>query len=205
MTYFRCLGGDLVISKEAIDYESLEEALVASEAEITASELQGSISGVLAACNKTDVAWQTTLVELLKDYDKKVISQLEPLIKALFEWTHEQMSQQDSLAPMLLPDETYPTIDQLEETVNWCEGFLFGFGLQTGNQIIESEEVKESLIDIADISQLKLEADDDDTTQEALFTLIEHIKVAVQIIHWEMLVKPLTNSEKTPSKKHTLH
>lgn len=205
MAYFNCLGDDPVISKESIDYESLEEALVESEAEITASELQGSISGILAACHQADIAWQMILTDLLGSDDKKLINQLEPLVKALFEWTDEQMSQHDSLAPMILPDDAYPAIDQLEATVHWCEGFLFGFGLQTGDLVIESAEVKESLVDIADISQLELEADDDETTQEALFTLIEHIKVAVQIIHWEMVVKPSTTTEQGSSSQHRLH
>jgi uncharacterized protein YgfB (UPF0149 family) len=194
-----------MISKDDIDYESLEQALVDSEAEITAAELQGAITGLMSAGHKAGSLKKTVLVDLLGEQEQRVMAQLEPLVKVLFEWTDAQLNQPDSLAPMILPDDSYPAIDQLEETVNWCLGFLFGFGLQSGDRPIESTEVKESLIDIADISQLELEAADDEETQEALFTLIEHIKVAVQIIHLELVVKPSSGLQREASEKPTLH
>ena len=194
-----------MISKDDIDYESLEQALVDSEAEITACELQGAISGMLSAGEYSAEMYQKALAEIFADCKRKLVRQVEPIVKVLFEWTDEQINQQDSLAPMILPDDSYPTIDQLEETINWSLGFLFGFGLQIGDQMLESPEVKESLVDIANISQLELEADDDDETKEALFTLIEHIKVAVQIIHLEMVVKPKNALSSEYKDKPTLH
>lgn len=178
-----------MVSKANIDYESLEEVLTNNDCETTAVELQAILCGMLAASNKAQLKyWKTTLTEIMGD-DLSMTKDTEDCINSLFEWTDFQMNEQDSLAPTLLPGDAYPAIDQLEAIVDWCQGFLLGFGLQTGNQTIENPDVKESLMDIADISQLELVAEEDESTQEALFTLIEHIRVAVQIIHWEMVLK----------------
>lgn len=180
---------------EDIDYEQVEEALAEDECETCAAELQGVICGLLTAgLSPQKSGWQITLAEMLNQ-GQDFSLQSKSSIDTVFAWTHQQMSQVDSLAPTLLPDDSYPVIDQLEALSKWCQGFLLGFGLQNGEKTIESQDVVESLNDIVEISQLNLETDENEENQTALFTLIEHIKVAVQVIYLEMVVK---NSPSAP-------
>jgi uncharacterized protein len=192
-------------SVENIDYEQVEEVLAEAECEASASELQAILCGMLAAgINLNDKNWLSTVIDIAND-GKEFNDQAQSTIRSIFSWTHHQMNQHDSLAPTLLPDDSYPAVDQLESVAVWCQGFLLGFGLQTANSDITNPEVKESLTDLADISQLELEAEENEETQTALFTLIEHIKVAVQLIYWEMVLKKTAGLSEPTTEGKTIH
>jgi len=190
--------------EQELDYEQVEEILADAECETSAAELQAMLCGLLAAgVDAKNSRWLSTVAPLIAG-DRPLTDALTSLSKQLFGWSLSQISQQDALAPMLLPDDSYPAIDQLEALAEWCEGFLLGFGLQTSNQTIDNHEVREALTDIAEISQLDSNAEENDETQSALFTLVEHIKVAVQVIYWEMVMKQVNvGGGKTPQR--TLH
>lgn len=192
-------------SQDNIDYEQVEEVLAEAECETSAAELQAILCGMLAAGVKpNDKAWLPVVVDIVND-GRELAEEVQSMIQSLFIWTNTQMNQHDSLAPTLLPDDSYPAIDQLESLAEWCQGFLLGFGLQTSNEDITNPEVKESLTDLADISQLELEAEENEETQTALFTLIEHIKVAVQLIYWEMVVKKTAGASQPAASGQTIH
>lgn len=176
-------------SPQNLDYERAEEILAEAECETSAAELQAIICGMVSAGLKANsAAWRVTMAELA-DQGNPWSLDGEWLLAELFSWTQQQMSQQDALAPMLLPDETYPVFDKMEAIADWADGFLLGFGVQAGNITIESPEVNEALSDLSEIAQLALQAEDNEETQSALFTIIEHIKVVVQVIYWEQVVK----------------
>jgi len=190
--------------EQEVDYEQVEEILADADCETSAAELQAMLCGLLAAgVDAKNNSWLSTVAPLIAG-DQPLTEAVKTLSKQLFGWSSSQISQQDALAPMLLPDDSYPAIDQLEALAEWCEGFLLGFGLQTSNQTIDNHEVREALTDIAEISQLDSNAEENDETQSALFTLVEHIKVAVQVIYWEMVMKQVNvGGDTTPQR--TLH
>ncbi len=170
------------------DYEAAEELLADADVEVSASELQGIICGMMSAGQKfANNQWQTSILEVASDSGEMPTAVLDSMHQLAL-WTQQEMRQQDSLAPMLLPDDSYPTVDQLEAIVFWTQGFLLGFGLEIGDQPIESKDVKEAINDIAEISQLAIDADDDEETQIALTTVIEHLRVAVQVIYLDTVV-----------------
>ncbi|MET1256150.1 UPF0149 family protein [Aliikangiella maris] len=184
------------------DYEEIESILADEECETSATQIQAIFCGMFAGGYSPDATnWVKTLEDMTNQSHTFSSSALNAL-KQMFSWTAQMMLKHDELTPMLLPDDGYPPIDILEALTEWCQGFLLGFGLESSEQSIENDEVKESLIDLADISNLALEAKDDEETREALFTLIEHIKVATQIIHWEMVLK---NQTQTIEPNTTLH
>jgi len=187
------------------DYEAIEGVLADADCDASAAEIQAFFCGMLAGGLKSqDKSWRTALVDMVNE-GQSFSDEAWDLLTLLFQWTAGQMAEHDSLAPVLLPDDSYPAIDQLEGLVDWSQGFLLGFGLQTGNQSIDNSEVKESLTDLAEICRLELEAEENEETQEALMTLVEHVKVAVQIIHWEMVAKNTHTSAAQTADSPTLH
>jgi len=195
---------------ENFDYESVEEVLAEAEVESCASELQGMLCGMVTAGLKVeDAGWIDVIQEMIvesADMVSDVISpEIREVINNLANWTYAEINQQDSLAPMLLPDDNYPALDQLEAIILWCQGFLLGFGIQMGDSPIENDDIKEALTDLADISQLALEVEDDEESQNALLTVTEHVKVAVQVIHWEVVVKAQASVVDNTPKNETVH
>ena len=115
------------------------------------------LCGMVAAGLKLEeLGWADVILEMIVDSPDSDVDEVNPqvleTIRSLANWTFVEINQQDSLAPMLLPDDNYPTLDQLESIVLWCQGFLLGFGIQMGDSPIENEDIKEALSDLADIS-----------------------------------------------------
>ena len=186
MCNFEDISGDL--------YETFEEKLAEEECEISASELQGVIVGMVSTgLQLDDPHWSCNLLAAVNDNKSFSDSAQDILQKVLLE-TQNSFAEQDSLAPILLPNEDYPLIDRLESLGLWCQGYLLGFGLQSGQEKILNAEVAEAVSDISEISQLEVDSDDSEDAQMALITLVEHIKVAVKVIYLELVQKQqLTN------------
>lgn len=187
------------------DYESVEESLVNAECETNASQLQAFLCGMLVAgLKKTDNSWITHLIEVANEGHPLPIETLE-VVQKVFDWTALLLEQKEFITPMLFPDDTYPAIDQMEAIITWCEGFLLGFGLQTGSRRHHGKELNESLSDLTEITRLDMEVEDNEETEEALLTVKEHIKVAVQVIFCETDFTQKQSPVSNVVKNNTIH
>lgn len=183
-----------------IDYEAVEAALSNLECEVTTSELQGVLCGFLASgIAHKNTPWQIVLAEMLNEA-REFPPEVKEIIQHLYQWSEHNLVQDETLAPILLPDDSYPAIDILEAVVNWSLGFLLGFGLQTEHMKLD-KEVAESINDIIEISQLEIAIENTPQNESELEIVIEHIKVAVQLIYLERVIK---NTGVTGSSE-TLH
>lgn len=188
-------------------YDQFEELLAEADCEITAAEFQGILSGMISAgLRSSNLDWLGQINALINE-NNALSDDLRRFAKTLFEETGKAFSDDDLLAPILIPDDSYPLVDRLESLSFWSQGYLLGFGLQFGDEKKLQQEIKESLNDIAEISQVSIDNDDNEEANIALETLIEHIKVAVKMIYMELVKK--TNSESNmseqPIKNKTIH
>ena len=90
---------------------------------------------------------------------------------------------------LLLPGEEDGR-DRARQLVNWCQGFLFGFGISAaqGKRGL-SLMAQESLSDIGEFTRLDIEAVDavDEEQRRQISDLEEHLRVAVLTIYEESL------------------
>ena len=180
-------------------YDQFEEILADSDCDITAAEFQGILAGMLSAgLGKDDANWLSQVSELVNE-EAALSEEIGSFVKNIFNETQLAFSDDDLLAPILIPDDAYPMIDRLEALSFWSQGFLLGFGLQFGDKQTLPQEISESLNDIAEISQVSIENEDNEEANIGLETLIEHIKVAVKMIYME-LVKKSTSSSINPTQ-----
>lgn len=186
-------------------YETFDNLLAEADCEISASEFQGILAGMISAGLKsTDKHWQSVIVGVANEGHALSKEVLEAT-RNIFAESQSAFMQQDMLAPLLLPDDKYPLIDRLEALSFWCQGFLLGFGLHFGDQSIDSSEISESLQDISEISQLELSTDESEESQIALVTVMEHIKVAVKVIYLELVIKKELNDANSVDGNDTYH
>ncbi len=170
-------------------YQNFEDVLAESDCEISASEFQGVLAGMFSAGLKlADQQWKSTLLEIVNE-GRALSAEALKAAQDIFNKTGKVFIEEDVLAPILLPDDSYPVIDRLEAIVLWSQGFLLGFGLQQADKLINSPEVAESLQDISKIAQCEVSADESEESQLDVEMLIEHIKVAVKVIYLELVVK----------------
>jgi uncharacterized protein YgfB (UPF0149 family) len=186
-------------------YESFDEVLAEADCEINASEFQGILAGMISAGLKsTDKHWQSVILDVANDGHALSADALSE-VKKVFAESLFAFTDQEILAPILLPDDEYPLIDRMEAMSFWCQGFLLGFGLQLGKQSIDNSDIAESLQDISEISQLELSLDESQEAQLALVTLIEHMKVAVKVIYMELVIKKELNDANSVDGNDTYH
>lgn len=186
-------------------YESFEETLANVECEISASEFQGILSGMISSGLKaSDKQWLSTILEVAND-GQSISDAGVAQLQELFIESQNAFKEPDLLAPILLPGEDYPLADRIEAVSQWSQGYLLGFGLQLGDTPITGSEVSESLQDISEIAQLEVASDESDDSQMALLTLVEHIKVAVKVIYLELVSKKLVNKPSPVKGNDTFH
>ncbi len=193
-------------------YDQFEEKLAEADCEITPPEFQGILAGLISAgLALTNLNWLDQIGDLINE-NNALSDSLQEFVIKLYKETHMDFSDDDLLAPILIPDDSYPMVDRLEALSFWSQGYLLGFGLQFGDKEKMQKEVSEALVDIAEISQVNIENTDNEESNIALETLIEHIKVAVKMIYMELVKKmelKQTNLEShlTPEQKSnpTIH
>ncbi len=95
-----------------------------------------------------------------------------------------------SFMPLLPPDDR-PLALRAEALVAWCEGFMHGLGEAAGgsaaNDILDHETPREIMTDLAEITRLRLGAEETDIEAEAAYTeLVEFVRVSAQLLFDEL-------------------
>lgn len=165
-------------------FDKLTELLTLAAADISASELQGLLTGIFVIEANTDkVNWQQQLsdnITVLEDVPE-LNKEISNIIKKL-EYSFKDLQFDFDL---LLPDDNAEIGFKTRCLALWCTGFLAGVGL-CKLDINESEIVKEVVSDFSNIAQASTTGDDEEEEETAYTELLEYVKVAVQNMHIEL-------------------
>ncbi len=166
-----------------------EEFQVAAEvaemgAEVSASELHGLLTGWLAAGGALSADWPA---QLLVDPDLPKPAEDSELHK-LAQTTAQQLKDSEFGFQLLLPDDDDDATDielRSARLLEWCSGFIGGFGLGGAKADSLSEDAQEALQDLVAIARSDLEADAE-SDEDALIEIEEFVKVAALLLHGEV-------------------
>jgi len=89
---------------------------------------------------------------------------------------------------LLLPDEAHSAQARIGAVSAWCQGFLYGVGVSgiTPDRDL-SDETREALSDIAEITRVDVSAvTDSEADEDALTELSEFLRVAAMLIHEDL-------------------
>jgi hypothetical protein len=88
---------------------------------------------------------------------------------------------------LLLPSDEAPLDERIDSLVDWSQAFLAGFGVVQQELSKASEELQEMIQDIASITQVSAEFDQEDEENEASFlVLYEHVRLGVMMAFEEL-------------------
>ena len=165
----------------ALSHESLADSLVGIGARLSPAELQGMVTGSLAAGARFDVSsWQQELARWL---DASTGSITGPFLE-LYDETLGALAGEELSYQPLMPDDDEALEERVTEMGAWCRGFLGGFGM-AGRQSELSEQVKELLTDFVEISKVSDDVAHDEDTEVQLVELIEYLKVGALLVFTE--------------------
>ncbi len=129
---------------------------------------------------------------------------LDPHLARFFllvaEVTVEQLSDPHYTMQLLLPDDEDPIDERLASLCDWVRAFLAGFEAQGKIQPRPalSEEAKEALSDLQEITALSVTFNDAASEEQDYAEVVEYVRLAVLLLHHEMLNARSQGGERHP-------
>lgn len=156
------------------NYNELNCQLIQNKIGMTAAELHGFLSGILAGGNH-DESWKILTKDMLND-GQSIAEPLNKEIEKLYHSTKQQLIDEDFEFQLLLGDQDLFT--QIDDLVGWVNHFLLGIGLVQPKINRVKGDVGEAIYDLRQI--VKLGYDENEDQQELGFAF-EEIKEYVRI------------------------
>lgn len=170
-----------------VTFAEVAQVLEGVDSTVAPAEAHGCLCGAL--CARADYPLELWLEELLPvgqvgdELSRAALAQLyEDTLAAL---RGDQMAFE-----VLLPRDELALAARAEVLSQWCQGFLYGFGIaaEVDHQQALPVNVTEILNDLSHIGRasVELEADDNEEEEVAYAEVVEYVRVGVQLIHDEL-------------------
>lgn len=175
-------------------FEALQVGLTQARSVQTPGEVHGTLTGMLCMDNAASASRAVDDVEG---------DTLNAALDALREMTLEGLFDSDLSFKPLLPTDEVELERRVQALARWCAGFLYGLS-SSGEFRVDalSEEVREVVDDLTELSRAGLTAEDaDNESAEADYAeLVEYVRVGVQMIFLEL--QPRRDG---PAHRESLH
>ncbi|MDD0973534.1 YecA family protein [Pseudomonas fontis] len=163
---------------------------------VSPAELHGLLLGRSCAGAGFDAeSWLADASELLEnepsDNVRNALIGLQEMVKG-------ELTGDDITVVLLLPGDELPLTQRAEALGQWCQGFLSGFGLNSGGLVL-SAEAREVLGDLDAISQIQDALEESDEGENDYMEVMEYVRIAPLLLFTE-LTKPAA-----PAAKPSLH
>ncbi len=174
------------------DFDSVQNALEKLQAVTDAAEAHGTLCGLLLG--QQDIAkWIKFTLDDIPEQNDLLAQEHLQLLQELFDQTKQQLYSDDMSLELLLPDDSDEFAIRLLGLASWCQGFLYGLALN-GEALVRglSEQGRECLEDLLEISQLGHDEEETDETEVVYIEIVEHVRLSVVYMNEEL--NPLKTS-----------
>jgi len=170
---------------EPIGYDELDDVVVHLRLSIPASELHGSLCGFLAAGGKLG-KWSVLNALHLEAGSDSVSERDQSLLDQLASQSEQELADPELGFEPLLPADDRPLSERADALVDWCRGFLGGFGLGGPDAHKRlSEEGQEILGDLSNIAASTLDFGSEDEDEDALIEVHEFVRMGAMLVFTE--------------------
>lgn len=170
----------------ALTHAELVAALDAMQLGVDASDMHGSLAGYLCAGGRAGPGQVLEALQLESD-DAAVRDRAHALLDRLYGEALAQLDDPQLGFGPLLPDDEYPLDQRAEALVEWCRGFLGGFGLAGDSPSRKlSDDGKEILHDFGAIAGSHLSSRGDEEDERALAEVLEFVRVGAMLLFAEV-------------------
>ena len=166
-----------------IDFDRVQAALEGLGANLDAAEAHGTLCALLL--DNTDLpTWLGHTLDDLPDAGDVLAAERLGVLEELFVVTREKFDSEDLAFEILLPDEDDDFGLSLLGLSSWCQGFLYGFGVNA--DAVEDaldDDAREGLSDLLEISKLGHDEETSDEAEQQYFEIVEHVRVATLLLN----------------------
>jgi yecA family protein len=166
---------------------------------VDAAEVHGILCGMLAGgMTANDQSWIEALSDVVNQSDG-FNGIVKSQIVSLFNEICQQYVDPEFALVLCLPDDASPINERGAALLNWVNGFLLGFGLHQADLTGCSADVKEALEDFTEIVRMDEEMSEDEESEQALFEVMEYVRITSMQCFNELGKSPLESENKTNS------
>ncbi len=170
---------------DEMDHEGLQALVRRLALGTSASELHGSLAGYLAGGGAVDGDALLGVLELDGEATEPAPADLAQL-GALARQTQAALADAELGFEPLLPADDRPLHERAEAVVEWCRGFLGGFGLAGASvQGSLSDEAQEVLRDLGTIAGSSFDFGNESEDEDALIEVHEFVRMAAMLLFAE--------------------
>jgi uncharacterized protein YgfB (UPF0149 family) len=182
-------------ANELIGYDELDAAAARLQLAEDASGLHGSLCGFLAGGGRMG---KQSLVEALHmDAEAATPSASDKaLLERLVKQTESELADPELGFEPLMPADDRPLAERADALVDWCRGFLGGFGLGGAESHGKlSDEAQEILRDLGAIAASAFEFGDEAEDEDALIEVHEFVRMGAMLLFAECSNRNSSNSD----------
>ncbi|MEO6698950.1 MAG: UPF0149 family protein [Paraperlucidibaca sp.] len=187
--------------------ESLALALADVNADCSSSELHGLISGLLVAGARLN---RHALMKALESHAEPASTFSDAMIASLWQLqlqTLEDLNADELSFKPMLPDDEEPLKLRVVALADFCRGLLAGIGLgaPANSPVLAEASMRETLQDLAHITQVDGVDDDDEEGETAYLELHEFVRLASMHLFEEMAPREEHAHDAPESDDQTFH
>lgn len=143
---------------------------------ISAAELHGMLTGLLASGERAEGDWLLMVADLANEgsaFSKPMVERLQLLAKAI----RAELASEELLFQPLLPSDDELLTERLLALTEWTQCFLVGFGVNQQNLKSASSDLQEALQDMAEIARLSPEVESGEDDERAYYEVSEYVRI----------------------------
>jgi len=166
-----------------IDFDRVQAALEGLGANLDAAEAHGTLCALLL--DNVDLpGWLGHTLDDLPDVSDVLAAERLGVLEELFTDTRAQFDSEDLAFEILLPDEDDDFGLCLLGLSNWCQGFLYGFGINAAAvEDALDEDAREGLSDLLEISKLSHNEQLSQDAEQQFTEIAEHVRIAALMLN----------------------
>ena len=177
-------------------YDQITAALQMLGSELSAGECHGMLCGALCGPEAFDAeGWFQHVIGYEEDLHLSSLD-LNHVVHVLVRDTQSGLSSQEFEFALLLPDDDTSLADRAQGLSDWCHGFISGFGLAAVSEL--SEDAKDFLKDLRQISRIEVGESDAKADEQAFFELSEYCRIGAMLLREETRFDESTTLNETP-------
>jgi len=173
-------------------YSAFASLLNSNGHPVSPAELHGLLLG--RSCAGAGFDAESWLADAANVLETEPVDSVRNALIGLQEMVKGELTGEDVTIVLLLPGDNEPLTDRAGALGQWCQGFLTGFGLNSGGKDL-SEEAREVLQDLTAISQVQDALEESEDGESDYMEVMEYLRVAPLLLYTE-LAKPVAAAAK---------
>ncbi|MDM7322315.1 MAG: UPF0149 family protein [Gammaproteobacteria bacterium] len=168
-----------------VEFKRVDEAL--DDAAVQAAEAHGVLAGMLCAAGAAELGdWWSVICE-----NESQLKVPEP-VRELYAETVASLADPTGSFDLMLPTDDSSMEERAKALHDWCQGFLYGYGLAGGREPAKlPADAAEILRDIHHFAQASFDLGEDaEEDEQAYSDLVEYLRVGVLLLHETLHPRP---------------